>query len=93
MNKQLNTVLFTIGATIFNLITMGILIIVPLILIAVIFKGRLGPSALPIIGLVLFFGALIANFFIYGWVMRKISAKYDLNKYFEPLFKKKEKNQ
>lgn len=93
MNKQMNTILFTIGATIFNLITMGILIIVPLVLIAVIFRGSLGPSALPIIGLVLFFGALIANFFIYGWVMRKISAKYDLNKYFEPLFKKKEKNQ
>ena len=93
MNKQMNTILFTIGATVFNIISLGILIVVPLVAIALIFKGSLGTNTLSIIGLVLFFAALIANFFIYGWIMRKISAKYDLDKYFAPLFKKKKKNQ
>ena len=88
MNKKTNTILFTLGATIFNLITMLILFAVPLVILLAIFKERL-MGVLPIVGLVLFFGALVANFFIYGWVMRKISEKINMDKYFEPLFKKK----
>ena len=88
MNKKRNTILFTIGATVFNLLTMAILFIVPLAVLLAIFRERV-LNVLPIVGLVLFFTALIANFFIYGYVMRKISEKFNMDEYFEPLFKKK----
>ena len=88
MNKKANTVLFILGATVFNLLTMAVLFIVPLLLIIAIFKDGIG-DAFPIVSLVLFFGALVGSFFVYGFAMKKIQAKIDMDKYFDPIFKKK----
>ena len=52
MNKKRNTILFTIGATVFNLLTMAILFIVPLAVLLAIFRERV-LNVLPIVGLVL----------------------------------------
>jgi len=88
MNKKTNTVLFILGATVFNLITMAVLFIVPLILLIVLFRESLG-SYFGIVSILLFFAALVGSFFVYGFVMKKLSAKIDMDKYFEPIFKKK----
>lgn len=93
MNKKMNTVLFTIGATIFNLISMLIILLIPLGILLLIFRENLLQAGIfPIVLIILFFGALVANFFLYGLVMRKLSEKINMDKYFEPFFKKK-KNQ
>ena len=88
MNKKANTLLFILGATVFNLLTMAVLFIVPLVVLLLIFKESLG-NFFAVLSLLLFFGALVGTFFIYGWVMKKIQAKIDMDKYFDPIFKKK----
>ena len=48
MNKKTNTVLFLLGATVFNLLVMFLLIVISLVLISVIFRDRLSPNVLSI---------------------------------------------
>ncbi len=90
MNKKTNTVLFILGATVFNLITMAILFIVPLVILILLFGESLG-SYFGIVSILLFFAALVSSFFVYGFVMKKLTAKINMDKYFEPIFKKKKK--
>ena len=90
MNKKANTVFFILGATVFNLLVMAILFLVPLAVVLFLFKNSesLG-NFIGIVSLLLFFAALVGSFFVYGFVMKKISAKIDMDKYFDPIFKKK----
>ena len=88
MNKKVNTLLFVLGATVFNLVVMGILFIIPLLVLLAVFKDSLG-QVFPILSLLLFFGALVGSFFIYGFVMKRIQARVDMDKYFDPIFKKR----
>jgi hypothetical protein len=88
MNKKTNTILFILGATVFNLITMAILFFVPLLILLMLFRENLG-SYFGILTIFLFIGALVGSFVIYGFVMKRISAKVDMDKYFEPIFRKK----
>ena len=90
MNKKTNTVLFILGATVFNLITMAILFIVPLVILILLFGESLG-SYFGIVSILLFFAALVGSFCVYGFVMKKLTAKINMDKYFEPIFKKKKK--
>ncbi len=90
MNKKTNTVLFILGATVFNLITMAILFIVPLVILILLFGESLG-SYFGIVSILLFFAALVGSFFVYGFIMKKLTAKINMDKYFEPIFKKKKK--
>ncbi len=88
MNKKVNTLLFVLGATVFNLVTMAILFIIPLLLLLAVFKDSLG-KVFPILSLILFFGALVGSFFVYGFVMKRIQARIDMDKYFDPIFKRR----
>jgi hypothetical protein len=83
MNKKVNTLLFILGATAANIL---ITILVFILLFAVcvrllppdIFSGVL-PFA--------FIGALAASFFIYNKVLKIVTKKIDMDKYFAPIFK------
>ena len=89
MNKKVNTVLFLLGATVFNLLIMFILIVLFLVLISAIFRGSLNPNVLSILMIVVFIGSIAASFFIYGRVVKWLSRKIDMEKYFLPLFRRK----
>ncbi len=89
MNKKVNTVLFLLGATVFNLLIMFILIVVFLVLISAIFKGSLNPNVLSILMIIVFIGSIAVSFFIYGRVVKWLSRKIDMEKYFLPLFRRK----
>jgi len=88
MNKKANTALFVLGATVFNLVIMALLFFVPLILLSLIFGERLA-GVFGVLSIVLFFAALVGSFFVYGFVMKKVSARVDMDKYFEPIFKRR----
>ncbi len=90
MNKKTNTVLFVLGATVFNLLLMAILFFVPLVLLSLVFGEKLA-GVFGVLSIVLFFAALVGSFFVYGWVMKRISARVDMDRYFEPIFKKRNK--
>ncbi|MEE9306679.1 MAG: hypothetical protein V3V57_04010 [Spirochaetia bacterium] len=89
MNKKANTVLFLLGATVFNLLIMFLLIVIFLVLISAIFRDSLNPNVLSILMIVVFVGSIAASFFIYGRVVKWLSRKIDMEKYFLPLFRRK----
>ena len=89
MNKKANTVLFLLGATVFNLLVMFLLIVLFLVLISAIFRDSLNPNVLSILMIVVFIGSIAASFFIYGRVVKWLSRKIDMDKYFMPLFRRK----
>jgi len=89
MNKKVNTVLFLLGATVFNLLIMFMLIVLFLVLISAIFRESLNPNVLSILMIVVFVGSIAAAFFIYGRVVKWLSRKIDMEKYFLPLFRRK----
>jgi hypothetical protein len=89
MNKKLNTVLFLIGATIFNLLLLFVLIVLSLLLISVLARGRLSGSIMSILLIVVFLGSMVGSFLIYNQVIKFVSRKIDMEKYFLPLFKRR----
>ncbi len=89
MNKKANTVLFLLGATVFNLLIMFLLIVIFLVLISAIFRDSLNPNVLSILMIVVFVGSIAASFFIYGRLVKWLSRKIDMEKYFLPLFRRK----
>jgi hypothetical protein len=89
MNKKLNTVLFLIGATVFNLLVMFILIVVFLVIIQAIFRDRLNPNIFSVLMILIFVVSIAASFFIYGRIVRWLSRRIDMDKYFLPLFRRK----
>jgi len=90
MNKKVNTALFILGATVFNLVLMLFLFAIPMVALVAIFGDRL-QQAFGIISVVLFFAALVGSFFLYGLIMKRVSAKWDLDKYLHPIFTPKKR--
>ena len=91
MNKKLNTGLFILGATVFNLLMMLVLFIIPTFLLLVVFRDNISPGLAQGLLVVFFFGALVGSFFLYGFIMKKIQAKYNLDQYLHPIFKPRKK--
>ena len=60
MNKKVNTALFILGATVFNLVLMLVLFAVPMVALVAIFGDKL-QQAFGIISVVLFFAALVGK--------------------------------
>lgn len=90
MNKRLNTVLFILGATVANLIIMAILAIAGFLLLSVLPIGGSSPGIKNLLLIVVFFGAIIGSFFSYHAIVKAISKRVDMDKYFHPIFKRKE---
>ena len=88
MNKKLNTVLFILGATVVNILTMLILIVAGIWLI-----GQLPVETQENIGQVLFILvfliAIAGSFFTYNRLIKYISNKIDMDKYFHPIFRQR----
>jgi ABC-type Na+ efflux pump permease subunit len=88
MNKKLNYVLFIVAATVVNIIIIGLLIIIPLILLRV-FLGDTADSIYPIVIAFLPLLAIIGGYFIYTKLYMLFREKVNMEKYFEPIFKRK----
>jgi uncharacterized membrane protein len=89
MNKKLNTFLFLLGATAFNLLVMFLLIVLFLVGILSIFRDSVNPNLLSVLMIVIFIGSIAASFLIYGRLIKWLSRKIDMEKYFLPLFRRK----
>jgi hypothetical protein len=91
MNKKVNTALFIIGATVVNLIMMMIFIFVGLFLVSLIPMENANQGVATVAVILVFFGAIVGSFFVYHRLIKFISARVDMDKYFHPIFKKKSK--
>jgi len=87
MSSGSKMVLFFLCATVFNLAVMAALIAIFFILAALVPIDGLR-IALIFIGLI---GSIVLTFMIYAWVMKKVSARLELEKHIPQLFKGKRK--
>jgi hypothetical protein len=80
-------VLFFLAATVFNLAVMLAIIGVFVVIILLIpIQGI--RVALALIGLI---ASIVLTFMIYAWVMKKVSARFELEKHIPQLFKGRRK--
>ena len=89
MNKKLNTALFMIGATIFNLVLLFAIGIPILLALIALLRDRLGPGTFFLLATMVFLAALVGSFLIYNRIVKFIMRKIDMEKYFLPLFKRR----
>jgi len=88
MNKKVNTILFILGATVFNVLVAILSFFLFLILYAK-FLAPLLPETTRSWGFTLIFVAAIAiSILVYRVVLKYLLTKIDVEKYFDPLFVK-----
>jgi hypothetical protein len=88
MSKKSNTLLFILGATVFNIVTT----ILCVVLLGAVYFTLIAPRlsnpetsaalALPVI----FIGAIVLSFLIYRFILKLIMKKVDVEKHFDPIF-------
>lgn len=88
MNKKLNYVLFLIAATIVNIIIMGLLFIIPLIILTLILREQM-QTVFSILYIILPVFSIGGGYFVYSKLYKYFREKVDMEKYFEPLYRKK----
>ena len=87
MNKKLNTVLFVLIATVGNMIIMTVLFTLCIILLSLLANPE-SPFMPLMLGLT-FLVSIGGTFYLYTLIMKKVSATYNIEKYLDPIFKKK----
>jgi hypothetical protein len=91
MNKKANTLLFVLGATVFNIfITLLSFVILTLIYIKFIIV-IVPESGRGLVLAFLFVAAIIASFFVYRLVLKILIKKIEIEKYFDPIFTRRYK--
>ena len=87
MNKKLNTVLFVLLATLGNMIIMVILFLLCVILISRFADPE--SQFMPLFLGLTFLVSIGGTFYLYTVIMKKITATYAIEKYLDPIFKKR----
>lgn len=86
MNKKVNTMLFILGATVFNILLTVLSFIVLLTLYARFLQPHLSEQAAGWAFPLVFIAAMAAAFLVYRKVIRFLTKKVDVDKYFDPIF-------
>jgi len=89
MTSNSKMVLFFLCATVFNIALMVIFIAIIIIGAGLVLGQSPNPVVFQVVIFVGFIASIILTFLIYGWAMKKISAKYQLEKHIPQLFRKK----
>ena len=87
MNRKVNTVLFILGATIINISTMLLILLLGLFLMSVVLSETARESVGQFFFIVVFLAAIGGSFFFYNRLIKLMSKKIDMDKYFHPLFR------
>jgi len=86
MNKRLNTILFILGATLFNILITVMFFLLLLIVYAKFLLRFLPEEAQAWSFPLIFIASLAIAFIIYRYAIRFLMKKIDMEKYFDPLF-------
>lgn len=89
MNKRVNTVLFVVGASVVNVIIMLVLFLGLFVVFARFVAPSLSPGANQLIMVLIFVISIAATYFIYHRMVRWLSTKIEMDKYFDPIFGKR----
>jgi len=88
MNKKTNTILFMLGATVVNIVLM-LAIFLGLGALVGLLPIQIGPQLTFVVFIVLFVGSIALTYFIYHRIVKWISNKWNLDDYFEPIFRRR----
>ena len=80
-----------IGATIANVVVMFLIFLVFFFFLGRFAAPHLSPGLNQILLLVIFVGSMVLTYTLYHRIMRRVAAKYDLEKYFDPIFRSRRK--
>ena len=86
MNKKRNTILFLLAGTAANVIIMIICFIIIYVFYDLAIRPILPEAVIPWILLLIFPASIVSAFFIYRGIIKLISNKIDMEKYFDPIF-------
>lgn len=89
MNKKLNTLLFLLVGTIVNIVIMLLLLVAFLYLIGHLFSGSSNGQIVTIVTLLAVMLSVVGSYLIYSRLIKFASKKWDMEKYIEPLFRRK----
>jgi hypothetical protein len=87
MNKKINTVLFILGATVFNIMITVLSFFLLLVLYAKFLTKILPQGAQAWSFPLIFISSLVISFFVYKIVLGYLIKKIDVEKYFDPIIK------
>jgi hypothetical protein len=87
MGKKTNTLLFILGATLFNIIVTVVCFLVLLLLFVKFFASALPETASAWALPAIFIGSIVLSFVLYRLALKLLMKKIDVNKHFAPLFK------
>ena len=89
MSSTAKLVLFFAAATVFNIGLMIVFIAVIFVVARLVLGDTPGPLAFQIVIFVGFIASIILTFLIYGWTMKKLTKRLELEKHIPQLFRKK----
>jgi hypothetical protein len=91
MNKKVNTLLFVIGASVLNIVLIIIFFILLLALIGALLPETTAPATAQLLMLGAFVLSIALSYGIYGLLIKYISKRIEMEKYFHPIFGKKKR--
>jgi membrane protein implicated in regulation of membrane protease activity len=93
MNKKTNTILFILGATLVNIvITLGAFLLLFVLLAAVVIpRFSLSPDVLAGGIPLIFILSIFLSFVVYRAILKLITKRVEMEKYFDPIFMSKHK--
>jgi hypothetical protein len=86
MNKKVNTLLFILGATVFNILITVVGFVALFLLYARFAAPHLPESAAAWGFPVIFIGSIAISFLVYRVVLKFLLKRVDAEKYFDPIF-------
>ncbi len=89
MSSTGKMILFFLAATVFNIGLMIVFIAVIIVVLRLVLGANPNPLVFQIVLFVGFLASIILTFLIYGWVMKKVTVKWNLEKHIPQLFRKK----
>jgi membrane protein implicated in regulation of membrane protease activity len=91
MNKKVNTLLFILGATVFNIVITVLSFFILLFIYAKLIMGLLPQEAQSWSFPLLFIAAIVISFFVYKLVLGFLIKKVNVEKYFDPILNSRNK--
>ena len=89
MSSTTKMVLFFAAATVFNIGLMIVFIAVIIVVLGLLIGQNPNPVVFQIVLFVGFLASIVLTFLIYGWVMKKVTVKWQLEKHIPQLFRRK----
>jgi len=90
MNKKANTIIFILAATVFNVLITMICFLLLIAIYSQFFFPILPQDSIAWALPVIFILAIVAAIFIYRALIKLLVKKVDMEKYFDPIFKRKQ---